>query len=608
MNLEKLLKKVEKPAQYLGNEFNSVKKEVTKDTLRFAWCFPDLYEIGMSHLGSMIMYHLINEKTEVYCERFYMPAEDMSKQLFDNHLKLFSLETKSMMKEFDLAGFTLQYELSYTNILHMLKLSDIPYLSSDRTEEDPIIMMGGPCAYNPEPIARIADIIVIGEAEEVILDILKTYKNCRNKKKDFLEEVAMVEGVYVPSFYYTETQKENSLLTPVPIHSGVPPKITKRFIKDLDKAYYPQKPLMPHMKTVHDRATIELFRGCIRGCRFCQAGMVYRPVREKSKEKLIGDTNTIIKNTGYEELSLTSLSTSDYSHLNELADELMHDLEKDKIGFSLPSLRLDNMTLEILKQVQRVRKSGLTFAPEAGSQRLRDVINKGIEEEDLIYAVRQAYEAGWSQVKLYFMIGLPTETMKDVEAIFDLVSKLDHEVYHKRKPEHKHPLRISVSVSNFVPKPFTPFQWVAQDSREKLKEKHQFLKEKFKCKKTVQFNYHDSETSFLEGVFARGDRRLSEVLIKAYEKGCRFDGWMEHFDFSKWVQAFEETGIDPEKYTQGIEGFEQALPWDHIDPLISKDFLMKEFERAKVAKKTPHCREQCTACGLHTVEGGGVCP
>ncbi len=608
MNLEKLLKQVEKPAQYLGNEYNSIRKEISDNTIRFGWCFPDLYEIGMSHLGSLIMYHLLNEKQEIFCERFYMPAEDMTKLLLENDVKLFSLETKTPMKEFDVIGFTLQYELSYTNILHMLRMSDLSFRSRDRSEKDPIIIMGGPCAYNPEPIADIADIVVIGEAEEVILEIMETYQKHKADKAAFLSAVSKREGVYVPSLYRVIADDQNLFNVIEPINAEAPSRITKRYIKNLDQSYYPDKPLMPHMKTVHDRATIELFRGCIRGCRFCQAGMIYRPVREKGKEKLLSDAKTIIQNTGYDELSLTSLSTSDYTKLFDLSNELMKDLESQKVGLSLPSLRLDNMTLDILKQVQRVRKSGLTFAPEAGSQRLRDVINKGISEEDLILSVKEAYQAGWSQVKLYFMIGLPTETMEDVEAIYQLVSKLDHDVFQKRDPIYKHPLKISVSVSNFVPKPFTPFQWSQHDTMENLAEKHRVLKEKFRKRRSIQFSYHDPETSFLEGVFARGDRKLSEVLIRAYEKGCRFDGWAENFNFDAWMEAFQEMKVDPNLYTSVERPIEKPLPWDHINALVTKEFLAREYEKSLQAQKTPHCREQCSGCGLQFGEGGGICP
>lgn len=608
MNLEKLLKQVEKPAQYLGNEYNSIHKNICENTIRFGWCFPDLYEIGMSHLGSLIMYHLLNEESDIFCERFYMPAEDMTKLLLQDNLPLFSLETKTPMHRFDMIGFTLQYELSYTNILHMLRMSDIAFRSKDRNETDPLIIFGGPCAYNPEPIADIADIIVIGEAEEVILEIMEIYRRCKMNKQEFLSSVAQCEGVYVPVLYRAASENDGFFDIIEPIHKKTPSQIRKRYIKDLEKSYYPEKPLMPHMKTVHDRATIELFRGCIRGCRFCQAGMVYRPVREKSKEKLLNDAKAVIHNTGYDELSLTSLSTSDYTNLLDLSMELMKDLEEKKVGLSLPSLRLDNMTLDLLKQVQRVRKSGLTFAPEAGSQRLRDVINKGISEEDLIHSVKEAYQAGWSQVKLYFMIGLPTETMEDVDAIYQLVSKLDHDVFQKRDPMYKHPLKISVSVSNFVPKPFTPFQWCPQDTIENLAEKHQVLKEKFRKRRSIQFSYHDSETSFLEGVFARGDRKLSEVLIRAYEKGCRFDGWVESFRFDAWMESFHEMEVDPTLYTAIERPIEKPLPWDHINALVTKDFLIREYHQSLQAMSTPHCRDQCSACGLQSSKGGGICP
>lgn len=608
LNINPLLAKVEKPARYVGNEVNSIKKPITDQTILFAWCFPDLYEIGMSHLGSLIMYHLLNEQENILCERCFAPATDMEQAMEQAGLPLFTLENKTPVNEFDMVGFTLQYELSYTNILHMLTLAGIPLLRKDRREKDPLIIMGGPCAYNPEPLADIADLIIIGEAEEVILEVMHVYENMRNNKAEFLQEVATIKGVYVPSMYSVTYKDDGFFKSIVPTNEKASPTIQKRIIKNLDASYFPEKPIIPYLNVVHDRATIELFRGCIRGCRFCQAGIIYRPVREKSPEKLAKTAKNIIANTGYEELSLTSLSTSDYSGLKELTENLTDSFVQDRVGLSLPSLRLDNTTMDILKEVQKVRKSGLTFAPEAGTQRLRDVINKGITEEDLLLAVKNAYEAGWNQVKLYFMIGLPTETMKDVEGIFDLVSKLDHEVYQNRDRQFSHPLKISVSVSNFVPKPFTPFQWVSQNTLEEFRSKHALLKEKFRTKKSIQFNYHDADTSLLEGVFARGDRKLSEVLIKAYEKGCRFDGWAEHFKMNKWMEAFQECGVDMNFYTAREREKNESFPWEHIDIQVTRQFLYKEYERAMLSETTPHCRAQCSACGYQQTGAGGLCP
>jgi radical SAM family uncharacterized protein len=433
INIKSLLRSVEKPSRYLGNELNSVHKHVSGDAIHFGWCFPDLYEIGMSHLGSLIMYHLLNEIPDVSCERCYTPAHDMETAMKEAGVPLFSLESKKPMNEFDFLGFTLQYELSYTNILHMMALSGIPFLSAERSSSDPLIILGGPCAYNPEPLAEIADLIVIGEAEEVILELIAGYRLHRDDKEAFLLHAAGIPGIYVPSLYQVNYGPDNKISSIQPLSEHVPERITKRYVHDLTDAYFPEKPLIPYLNVVHDRATLELFRGCIRGCRFCQAGIIYRPVREKNPESLAKTAVKIIDNTGYEELSLTSLSTSDYSHLKELTEELTDQFADTRVGLSLPSLRLDNMTIGILKEVQKVRKSGLTFAPEAGSQRLRDVINKGITEEDLITAVKNAYEAGWSQVKLYFMIGLPTETSEDVEAIYNLVAKLDYEVVSKKR-------------------------------------------------------------------------------------------------------------------------------------------------------------------------------
>lgn len=611
LQITPLLQEVEKPAQYVGDEINSIHKRLNDETIRYAWCFPDLYEIGMSHLGSLIMYHLLNEEPDIYCERSFTPAADMESALQRNNFSLFSLETHTPLRNFDFIGFTLQYELSYTNILHMMNLAKIPLLTQDRSDKDPIIMMGGPCAYNPEPMADFADLIVIGEAEEVILEVMELYRSHDKKRRSkaaFLKDAASMTGIYVPSLYHPVYNTDGTINEIKPCSEEIPTKIKKRFIKNLDQSYFPTKPIVPFVNVVHDRATIELFRGCIRGCRFCQAGIIYRPVREKNRETLETQAKEIIDNTGYDELSLTSLSTSDYSQLQKLSSNLTNCFESKHIGLSLPSLRLDNMTLEILKEVQKVRKSGLTFAPEAGSQRMRDVINKGIEEADLFDAVKQAYEAGWSHIKLYFMIGLPTETDEDVEAIYQLVSRLDHEIYQKRDAAYLHPLKISVSVSNFVPKPFTPFQWVPQDSLESLQRKHQLLKDKFRKRRSLQMNYHDAETSILEGVFARGDRRLSSVLIKAYQSGCKLDGWAEHFQFNRWLDAFKSCSIDPYFYNGRKRSRDEILPWDHLDVQVTKSFLFREYEKSIAAETTPHCRSQCNACGFQNADMGGVCP
>ncbi len=607
--LEELLYKVEKPARYIGNEINSIKKDIKDNTIRYGFAFPDVYEVGMSHLGMHILYNLLNQEEDVFCERIFSPWTDMENKLRENNIPLFTLETHSSIKEMDIIGFTLQYELSYTNILNILNMGQIPLKSAERAEEDPIIMAGGPCAYNPEPLADIVDIFVLGEGEEVILEILEKYKAVKSKemsKNDFLKEIGSTEGIYIPSFYKEKYNDDQTLKELLPVDEKVPPKIQKRIIKDLDAAYYPDQVIVPYIDIVHNRAMIEIFRGCTRGCRFCQAGMIYRPIRERSVDLVKKITSDLITTSGYEELSLASLSTSDYSQLEPLVQHLIEEYSSRKIGVSLPSLRLDSFPLEVIEEIQKVRKTGLTFAPEAGTQRLRDVINKGITEQDLVDAVTNAFNLGWSSIKLYFMIGLPTETFEDLEGIVDLAYKVV-DIYNKTPKENRGKgLNVTISTSFFVPKPFTPFQWEAQDTIEKIKEKQRYLKDKLRHK-NIKYSYHDAQTSYLEGVFARGDRRLGSVLLKAWEKGCEFDGWGEYFDYTKWMDAFNECGIDPEYYVSRNREYIEILPWDHIDIGVSKKFLVDENEKAKEEILTHDCRESCTGCGINQGFIGGIC-
>ncbi|RKD33220.1 B12-binding domain-containing radical SAM protein [Thermohalobacter berrensis] len=607
--LDKVLSKVEKPARYIGNEQNSIKKNINEVEVRFAFAFPDTYEVGMSHLGLHILYNLLNKKDDIYCERVFAPWIDMEEQIKKNNIPLYALESKDPIKEFDFIGFTLQYEMSYTNVINMLHLAQIPILSKDRKEEDPFIIAGGPCAYNPEPLADIIDFFIIGEAEELILEILNEYKKWKKEgktKKAFLEKICKLEGVYVPSFYDVKYNEDNTIKEIVPKKEDYPRKIQKRIIENLDEAFFPEEVIIPYIETVHDRISLEVFRGCTRGCRFCQAGMIYRPVRERSIENLINLARKLVKATGHEEISLSSLSTGDYSKLEELVLKLMDEFKEKRIGLSLPSLRLDSLDISIIEEIQKVRKTGLTFAPEAGTQRLRDVINKGIEEEDLIKSVENAFNLGWSTVKLYFMLGLPTETMEDIEGIKDLAYKVKDLFFDLPKGKRKGNLKITVSTSCFVPKPFTPFQWHPQDSIEAFNKKQKHLKDIIKDRK-ITYNYHDPELSFLEAVFARGDRRLSKVLIKAWEKGCRFDGWAELFKYQNWMEAFEETGIDPHFYANRKRDYDEVLPWDFIDVGVSKEYLIKENEKAQKGILTRDCRLGCTGCGINQSSIGGVC-
>jgi len=618
-----ILIQVEKPARYTGNEWNMIKKdpESKEIAIRFAFCFPDIYEIGMSHLGMKILYHLINEREDTYCERVFAPWIDMENIMREKGIPLFALETKDPINNFDFVGFTLQYEMSYTNILNMLDLAGIPVRSKDRTEQHPFVCAGGPCACNPEPLADIIDFFVLGEAEEVINEILDAYKkwkyeddedisNINGKvngktRESFLRMIANIEGVYVPSFYEVKYNCDGTINNIYPKSSEFPAKIRKRIIKNLDSVYYPEKMIVPYINIVHDRIILEIFRGCTRGCRFCQAGFIYRPVREKMPQKLVQLAEKLQESTGYEEISLASLSTSDYTGLKELTEGLINSMSEKRVSLSLPSLRVDSFSLGLMEKAQSVRKSGLTFAPEAGTQRLRDVINKGVTEEDLLDSVKIAFEGGWSTVKLYFMIGLPTETPDDVAGISELGEKVVSTYMNTPKDKRGKGLNVTISTSSFVPKPFTPFQWESQDTIETLREKQKHLKSIIKSK-YIRYNWHEPEISFLEAVFARGDRRTGEVLIRAWEKGCKFDSWGDCFDFSKWMEAFEECKIDPHFYANRKRTYEEIFPWEHIDMGVSKKFLQRENEKAYKGELTDNCRIKCNYCGA-TVFGGGVC-
>lgn len=609
MNLDKILKVVDRPSRYIGNEFNSVHKDLSDINIRFGFCFADVYEIGMSHLGMKILYHLLNSAPDIYCERFFTPWVDMEEEMIKNDIPLFSLETKTPAREFDFLGFTLQYEMSYTNILNMLKLSNIPIYSDARTEEDPIICAGGPCAYNPEPLAPFIDFFVLGEGEEVLMEVMDLYRTMKAQgktKDEFLREVVKIEGVYVPKFYDVCYNEDGTIKSFTKNYDGAPDKIKKRIIKDFDKCFAPDNIIVPFMEIVHDRIMLEVFRGCIRGCRFCQAGMIYRPVRERTPEMLLDLAKRLIENTGYEEISLSSLSTSDYTKLKELTDGLLDLTEEKKIGLSLPSLRLDNFSLELMQKVQKVRKSGLTFAPEAGTQRLRDVINKNITEEDLYNAATTAFSGGYGTIKLYFMIGLPTETSDDVLGISYLANEVVALYKHTPKEIRNKNLKVTVSVSSFVPKPFTPFQWVAQNTKDELFSKQMLLKEQIK-NRYVTYNWHDSALSILEGIVARGDRRLAKVIAEAHRLGAKFDSWHEHFSPSLWYEAFKNTGIDPDFYNTRERSYDEILPWDHIDVGVNKEFLIKESEKAKRGETTNNCREKCSGCGIIGAFGGGLC-
>ncbi|MGN0499046.1 MAG: TIGR03960 family B12-binding radical SAM protein [Acutalibacteraceae bacterium] len=597
-DVEKILLNVQKPGRYTGGELNSVVKDKDKVDVRFAFCFPDVYEVGMSHLGMKILYSQFNERDDIWCERVFAPWTDMEEQMRKHNIPLYALESGDSLDKFDFIGFTLQYELSFTNILYMLELGNIPLLSKDRHDLFNIVVAGGPCASNPEPLADFIDLFFIGEGEEVDLEVIDLYKHCRangETKQQFLEKAAQIQGVYVPSLYDVEYNDDGTIKSFNP-KSNAPAVIKKRIITDLDNLYYPESFVVPSIEIVHDRAMAEIFRGCIRGCRFCQAGFLYRPVREKSPDVIDRQCHMLCNNTGYDEVSLSSLSSSDYTKIGELLNNLTKWSKDENVSISLPSLRVDGFSDEILSKIKTVRKSGLTFAPEAGTQRLRNVINKNVTEEELMSTCSTAFNGGWTTVKLYFMIGLPTETLDDVARIAQLGQKVVNAYYNAENRQKGKSVKVTLSTASFVPKPFTPFQWFPQDTMDELKEKQMHLKDSITTKK-INYNYHDSSTSFVEAVFARGDRKLCKALLKAHEKGMIFDGWGDFFSLDKWLEVFAECGIDPAFYANRQREFDELLPWDHIDYGIKKSFLIEECKKAYNNETTPNCRQKCSSCG-----------
>lgn len=609
---DELLLSIEKPARYIGGENNSVYKDKSKVNVRFAMCFPDVYEIGMSHLGIQILYDMFNKMEDVWCERVYSPWPDLDALLRKQNLPLFALESQDPIKEFDFLGITIQYEMCYTNILQILDLSQIPVWAADRTEEDPIVMGGGPCTYNPEPLAPFFDLFYIGEGETqygVLMELYKKNKAEGGSRQDYLRACAGIPGIYVPSLYEVTYQEDGTIASFAPTEEGVPTKIRKEIVMDVSHTFYPDKPLVPLMKVTQDRVVMEIQRGCIRGCRFCQAGMIYRPVRERSLEFLEEQAIKMLESTGAEEISLSSLSSSDYSKLKELVYFLIDETSKRHVNISLPSLRIDAFSLDVMSKIQDMKKSSITFAPEAGTQRMRNVINKGLTEEVILRGATEAFKGGWNKVKLYFMLGQPTETDEDVKGIPELAEKIAKAYYEIPKEQRNGKCQITFSTSFFVPKPFTPFQWAPMNTSEEFLRKAYLAKDTMRQQlnqKSLRYHYHEADVTILEGVLARGDRRVAPVIYNAYKKGCLFDSWDEYFDNSKWMAAFEEENVSIDFYNTRERSLDEILPWDFIDCGVTKKFLKKEWERAQAGIVTPNCRQQCNGCGA-AVFGGGVC-